>query len=425
MRVAWVFSGALAVALGLSCGGGGGVLSPTIHVDALAGDDVAGDGSAQRPFRTITHALQGAQPNDMVKVSPGTYDAAHGETFPIVVPAAVALSGDVATGGLGPPETRIAGAGPWSSAQLAQQIQAAIVTSPGALLEGLAVTATGGTAIWCEHAGAGASVRANSLKGSGTGVVVAGATNAEIRSNNLAGNDEGLATIGPAAPHVRDNTIEANRVGVFVGADSNPDLGTALDPGSNRLLGNSDCTLENRSGGTIDALGNVWDADPLTFAATTSCAAGAEVANTGTGAVLFQEIPASDAPLFGGSALLSVTSPSPGAVISTQQPRIVWQATGARYVMAVIATKEPVVRDRRIDNPGVLIWAWHTGLGQGAEGDVPYTEGVPVVSGQIQTSGPTAPLERGRAYYWAAWAWDDAGLRIESSTALAWFIVSN
>jgi hypothetical protein len=427
MRVERDFVGALAIVLWLGCSKSGGELSSAsaVQVDAVHGDDLAGDGSAARPFRTITHALAKVRPYETVQVSPGTYDVALGETFPLVVPASVDLSGDPAAKGAGSPEIRVAGAGTWSSAQLGQDVQAAIVTSPGASVEGLAVAAAGGAAVWCEHVGTAAKVRANTLSGSGTGIAVVGTTYVEVALNEVSGNGDGLATIGPATPRVRENLFTGNQVGVFIGAGSQPDLGTALDPGQNELHGNSDCDLENRSSGTVDALGNVWDADPLSFVATTSCAAGVNVANTSSGAVLFQEIPAIDAPLFGGAALLTVTSPSPGTVISTTQPRLAWQRTGARYAMVVLATEELRVRDRTIDNPGAMIWAWHTGLGRGSEGDVLYVEGVPVVDGLIQPSGTAAPLARGRVYYWAAWAWDDSGQHIDRSTALSWFIVSN
>jgi uncharacterized protein DUF1565 len=66
-------------------------------VDAVHGDDVAGDGSAEHPWRTITFgSRQGAARRLLVR--PGVYDAALGELFPIVLRGDVDLVGaDAAT----------------------------------------------------------------------------------------------------------------------------------------------------------------------------------------------------------------------------------------------------------------------------------------------------------------------------------------
>ena len=68
---------------------------------ATDGDDGTGDGSAEHPFATITHALAEAQAGYAaggipvtVYVAPGTYSAAAtGETFPLTLPAGVSLVG--------------------------------------------------------------------------------------------------------------------------------------------------------------------------------------------------------------------------------------------------------------------------------------------------------------------------------------------
>ncbi|MBI3848097.1 MAG: DUF1565 domain-containing protein [Planctomycetes bacterium] len=61
-------------------------------VDAVHGDDATGDGSNERPWRTITFSLHQA-PLRRLLVRPGTYDQALGEGFPIDVPPDVDLVG--------------------------------------------------------------------------------------------------------------------------------------------------------------------------------------------------------------------------------------------------------------------------------------------------------------------------------------------
>lgn len=51
---------------------------------APEGDDLA-PGTPDAPFRTITHALAEAEPGQVVTLLPGTYSAATGETFPLLV----------------------------------------------------------------------------------------------------------------------------------------------------------------------------------------------------------------------------------------------------------------------------------------------------------------------------------------------------
>jgi hypothetical protein len=66
------------------------------YVDAAGGDDANDGATPANPFRTITRALGSAVSGDVVQLGPGTYDAALGEVFPLVVPEGVILRGDEA-----------------------------------------------------------------------------------------------------------------------------------------------------------------------------------------------------------------------------------------------------------------------------------------------------------------------------------------
>jgi hypothetical protein len=112
-RFAWIACALALAGVPLSCGGGGARRAAiTWWVDGGAGSD-SNSGSTAAPFRTITHALSIVQVGENISVRPWTYDTAHGETFPLVVPPSVRLVGDIDTAGQGArgPPTRIVGAG--------------------------------------------------------------------------------------------------------------------------------------------------------------------------------------------------------------------------------------------------------------------------------------------------------------------------
>src|SRR5688500_17905353 len=68
-------------------------------------------GTQPQPFRTITRAIATVLAGQTIQVAPGTYDAALGETFPLLLPPGTALLGDELTKGNGSTPTRIEGGG--------------------------------------------------------------------------------------------------------------------------------------------------------------------------------------------------------------------------------------------------------------------------------------------------------------------------
>jgi uncharacterized repeat protein (TIGR01451 family) len=64
------------------------------YVDASSGSDATGDGSQSAPWQTVTYALSQVTGDDVdIHVVPGVYDAALGETFPLVMKTGVRLVG--------------------------------------------------------------------------------------------------------------------------------------------------------------------------------------------------------------------------------------------------------------------------------------------------------------------------------------------
>lgn len=69
----------------------------TIDVNPVSGSDTTGNGSSEKPFKTLTKALHVVKNSTLtnlnVVLAPGAYTTTSGETFPIVVPTGVTING--------------------------------------------------------------------------------------------------------------------------------------------------------------------------------------------------------------------------------------------------------------------------------------------------------------------------------------------
>lgn len=62
-----------------------------LFVNPMLGSDETGEGTMRSPFRSITYAVQFAQPNTVIMLAGGTYSQRSGEQFPIGLPPGVRL----------------------------------------------------------------------------------------------------------------------------------------------------------------------------------------------------------------------------------------------------------------------------------------------------------------------------------------------
>lgn len=69
----------------------------TIDVNPATGSDTSGNGTPTKPYKTLTKAVSVAAKASAapltISLAPGTYDAATGEVFPIVIPAGMSIAG--------------------------------------------------------------------------------------------------------------------------------------------------------------------------------------------------------------------------------------------------------------------------------------------------------------------------------------------
>lgn len=74
----------------------------TIDVNPVTGSDTSGNGTPAKPYKTLTKAVAVAAKSTTaltISLAPGTYDAASGEVFPIVIPTGMAIVGTGYGGG--------------------------------------------------------------------------------------------------------------------------------------------------------------------------------------------------------------------------------------------------------------------------------------------------------------------------------------
>lgn len=269
-------------------------------VSPALGNDATADGTDRAPFRTITRALQVAQPNTVILLTPGTYSAETGETFPIVLKPGVGVQGNPEARGQG---ILIRGSGSFLSRYFARQNVTILGANQSALV-GVTVTnpTPQGYGVWVESTSPvlvdntftesthdGISVVGDSAplirnnyfyRNGANGITIYGTSRPEVRENifeqtgfgininqkaaprlignRITQNKDGVVVQASATPILRFNSIERNeRDGIVAIAQSRPDLGTAGEPGGNIIRSNGQNDVNAKaSNQQIPAFGN-------------------------------------------------------------------------------------------------------------------------------------------------------------------------
>ncbi len=271
-----------------------------LYVNATSGSDTA-PGTQAAPFKTLTRALQNVSAGTTVKLAPGLYNAASGETFPIMVPADVMITGDESQKGKG---TQITGSGKHNSASFAMQnvtlrldsrsqLRGISVTNPesrgtGAWIENTDPTIANCTFTECKREGIfstgtakpivtdciffmnaanGISVvreskgefRNSTFQNTGFGLAIGDNAAPMVVGNRVFENRSGIVLSRNARPVLRGNTVERNtESGLVVLETSLPNLGSAQEPGNNIFRDNGEADLQNVTNPqiTLTSVGN-------------------------------------------------------------------------------------------------------------------------------------------------------------------------
>jgi len=197
--------------------------APSKYVNAATGDD-DNPGTSGEPWATITHAVSTADTLVTILVAPGTYSAASGEVFPIMMRKEQKLIGDVANKGAGTTETRIQGEGDYV---LEQMDGAALVGAEGARVAGFVIVGETNPSFY-------------------GGIAVDGVA-MEIDNNTFALSYAGVISGNGAGPNVHDNEFSNVSYGLFMDRSANA-LVHHNDIGNSsvgiRIDNATDCILE-------------------------------------------------------------------------------------------------------------------------------------------------------------------------------------
>ncbi|MBW4617067.1 MAG: DUF1565 domain-containing protein [Desmonostoc vinosum HA7617-LM4] len=254
----------------------------TLFVNPSVGDDNTGNGSDRTPFKTITQALRIANVNTVIILSPGTYSAETGETFPLMMKQGVSIQGNPENKGK---DITIQGGGNYLSRSFGGQ-NVTIVGANQASLTGVTVSNSNprGYGLWIESSNPaiaentftgstqdGISVTGNAAptisknyfyRNGANGLTIAGNSRPQVRENIFEQTGYGINIAQNAAPLVVGNQIQQNRAGVLVQANARPilrnnliqgskedglvaiaqampDLGNASEPGGNQFQNNA------------------------------------------------------------------------------------------------------------------------------------------------------------------------------------------
>lgn len=277
----------------------GGVILACVQdlcVDPESGDDDDGDGTAHKPYRTITRALEDASSGMSIGVWPGKLDMSNGEQFPLNLPGdtvliAIVPSEDANIVG-GSPALDVGGGDVVRGFTIKPVGAAVRISRPGnVLLENNVIQAASLPGVEIEVSEVVLTADSNWFVGSvftataidarqgptlvlngnvysgefGYGVRVGDGGVAELGSEYFLSITTAIEATGDVEVVVRNSTMELGSLGFVAGEGTENavlDLGTSDDPGGNFLVKNDQADLCVTSDAVVYAVGNTWDNDP-------------------------------------------------------------------------------------------------------------------------------------------------------------------
>lgn len=283
-----------------------------VYVNSALGQDGPTSGKTEAtPLKTITYALQQAEPGTTIQLASGSYTAQGGEVFPLILRPGVTLRGDEPNKGT---TTTIIGGGSVNTLSFARQ-NITIVAAMDSAIRGVNVTniLSRGTGIWIEstnptianctftnskregiflagtanpliegnvflkNEGNGISItkssqgviRGNLMQETGFGISIGGTSTPLIEKNQILSNTDGIYINDSAQPILRGNVISNNqRDGIVITTNGNPNVGTLQNNGDNIIKNNGEKAINNVGSQTVSAIGNDLDVKKIAGAVT-------------------------------------------------------------------------------------------------------------------------------------------------------------
>ncbi|EFA70677.1 abp3 protein [Cylindrospermopsis raciborskii CS-505] len=189
-------------------------------MDPISGVNIVSTGnSVTNPYKTITFALEQAQPGTIIQLAPGSYT---NESFPIILKQGITLRGDESTKGK---TVVISGGGDYNSRSFARQ-NVTILAEQDSTINGVTVTNRNarGTGVWVESTNPVIknSTFAQSLR---EGIFVTAGGDPTVENNQFtANNGNGISITKSSKGKISNNVIEKSGFGLSINHDSKPVL---------------------------------------------------------------------------------------------------------------------------------------------------------------------------------------------------------
>lgn len=107
----------------------------------------------------------------------------------------------------------------------------------------------------------------------------------------------------------------------------------------------------------------------------------------------------------------------------TSMPVLRWDSLETELIVAAIFRSPIQVLNGEISNTGDMVWIWHSGLDQGTDGMLAFTDGRSITDGNLNSLSQPQPLPAMQTFYWGVWSWDDSGIKIIYSSRQLTFYV--
>jgi hypothetical protein len=380
--------------------------------------------SPEYGFRTITYALNYLDTlNGLygynVCVKEGVYDESHGELFPIRVNEKISLNADygveIINNGL----------------SIVEKIDGYELNSPVTF-----IVDNGGKVnnffIVGNSQGVGIISRSglsyiynNEIKLNKVGLLTMNDSTPLIFKNSFFENELSLDLKHFSRPDLYYNVVNNNKAGVLVSGNAQPNFGDIDRPGQNYLGERLDYGFCNTTDNLINAVGNYYSGVEGDLIISQTCADGVLVGNTSRGGVLLNKYSTSDINIFNADADIELLSPSQGEIIYSDTPQFSWNMESRELVALGVFDNRIEVKDNEILNTDDLVFYWDSGMLKGLVGSISLDDGVRFISGERSSGKNVIPLEKGKAYFWAVWSWDNEGIKIVSSSIEGYFILLN
>jgi len=374
-----------------------------------------------KSFKTITYALNYVGNNPFytkILVNPGIYNEANGEIFPLTIKNGISLVGLFGA--------TLENNGVYGSAIVSNTLVNSPITvllNGSSLISNFNIKTTDPYSVGVIVENGSPTILSNLITGGSQAIVTLSNSTPIIKANEISFNSIGIESKANSQPNISSNYIHDNLGGIMILDTSVPNLGTINLFGGNGIVKNTIYDLCNSTLNIVTATGNIWDVPVAAISAQALCQNGANIANIGGGAVNFIEPLTTTTPIFTAPEQVTLIAPSMGGVIANTKPSFTWNMNAKNLVAMGVFNKRIVITNGTIQNMNDLVYYWDSGMQTGRVGSIVFNDGKRYISGKLEGLPTPSPLNQGKAYYWAVWAWDSTGINIISASREGYFLV--